>query len=512
MAIGILLGTMLSTGKDSLLGQNSNGGNFSKVQDIIQILDNYYVDSIKQEELFEQTISDMLHKLDPHSNYIPAKDMQQANEQLKGQFGGVGIRFAMIRDTLSVTHVIDNSPSYRAGVKAGDRILSVDNTTIAHKKLATDRIMGMLKGQEGTVVNVNLLRGNKQLKKRIIRGTIPIESIVSVQMLTPTVGYIRLESFSLTSAQEFEQAAARLLSQGMKKLIFDLRDNGGGVLGGATQIADQFLRDGLGIVAVKGVHQRPDRYIATGKGLLENVQLAVMINSNSASASEIFAGAIQDNDRGTIIGRRSFGKGLVQQDFQLKDGSNLRLTIARYYMPSGRCIQKEFDGNIDNYYQDQYEREANGELFAPDSMLTKKSKKYKTRKGRTVYGGVGVIPDVFVPIDTSNSTYYFAQLRYSPAFQHFAFDFVSNKRSNWKSFKSFNTAFNPTDELVNAFVTYAEKEHAIPVQKKELAKSMEMIRRSLKAEIARQLFVEEGYFGVVVGFDKEIQKALKVLN
>lgn len=511
LALGVIIGGMM--GNSNLIpSRGAKSGNIAKVQEIIELLDREYVDSIQKDELFEKTISDMLHQLDPHSNYIPAREMAQANEQIRGEFGGIGIRFAMIRDTLSVTQIIPSSPSARVDIRPGDRIIAVNQKGIAKKKVASDSIMGMLRGEPNTQVNVTVLRGSKKLNKRIIRNFIPIESIVCATMLTPEIGYIRLESFSLTSAQEFQRASLRLRAQGMKKLIFDLRDNGGGVLQGAAKIADEFLREGDKIVQVKGAHQGKDEYIAERGGLLENVKLAVLINSNSASASEIFAGCMQDNDRAIIVGRRSFGKGLVQQDFPLKDGSSLRLTIARYYMPSGRCIQKDFDGNIENYYKDQLEREENGELFAPDSTLFKKSKKYKTKKGRIVYGGLGVMPDVFVPIDTSNATYYFAQLRYSPAFQHFAFDYVAGKRKTWKSVAEFNRSFKVDEVLLNTFIAYAEDNMAIPIQKADLKVSGGIIKNTLKAEIARQLFVEQGYFAVQAMQDKEVQRAVQVLG
>ena len=487
-------------------------GNFSKMQDIITILDAEYVDSIQRDALFEETISDMLHKLDPHSNYIPASELKLANEQLDGKFGGVGIRFALIRDTLCVTNVVEGSPSQRVGVKAGDRIIIIDGKSIAGKKIKNEQVMGMLKGVENTAVTVQLLRNKTRITKTITRGLIPIASIVCAEMIEGTTGYIRLDQFSIASADEFHAAALSLLSKGMKKLIFDLRDNGGGVLGGAVQIADEFLVKGREIVDIRGKNQPNRPYVAEEGGLLENIPTVVLVNENSASASEIVAGALQDNDRATIVGRRTFGKGLVQQDFLLRDRSNLRLTIARYFTPSGRCIQKPFDGNIENYYQDGIEREKNGEYFAPDSTLFKNSKKYKTIGGRTVYGGGGIMPDRFVALDTSNSSLYYISLRYSPAFQNFAFDFVSNKRGNWKSIQQFNAQFVPSDEVMQSFVKFASSKIKIPFNATDFKRSYSLIQDALKAEIARQLFVEEGYFFVQAAGDNEIQVALSILR
>jgi carboxyl-terminal processing protease len=509
MSAGILIGQYVSRG--SLPMHDGKQANFSKMQEIISILDREYVDTIKRAELFEETISDMLHKLDPHSNYIKAEDLQMANEEIKGQFGGVGIRFLVIRDTLCVTHVVEDSPSEAAGVKAGDRIIRIDGKLIAGKKINSEKVMGMLKGEQGTKVKVSLLRNKKNLTKQIIRGTIPIESITCAVMLDNQTGYIRLEQFSVTSDVEFHNAVLRLQQRGMKKLIFDLRENGGGVLDVAVNISDEFLPKGRTILKVIGKTHK-DLYESKPGGLLESTPAVLLINENSASASEIVAGALQDNDRATIVGRRSFGKGLVQQDFMLSDGSDLRLTIARYYTPSGRCIQKDFKGNYEEYYHDQLDRQANGELFAPDSTIFKNAKKYKTFGGRVVYGGGGIMPDVFVPVDTSRSTYYYIDLRYSAAFQHFAFDFVQHRRSEWKDEYDFAAGFNVSPELVDRFTDYARKGFKIQRNEKEFKISYDLIRNALKAEIARQLFLEQGYFKVATTMDNEVQKALKILR
>lgn len=505
MSAGILIGQYVKRGE-----QDGKPANFSKMQEIISIIDKEYVDTIKRAELFEATISDMLHKLDPHSNYIRAEDLQMANESIRGQFGGVGIRFLIIRDTLCVTHVVEGSPSETAGVKAGDRIIGIDGKPVAGKKIDSEKVMGMLKGEQGTQVKVELLRDKKKLTKKIIRGTIPIESILCAVMLNDQTGYIRLDQFSVTSDVEFHNAVKRLQNKGMKKLIFDLRENGGGVLTGAVNIADEFLPAGRTILKVIGKKEK-QLYKSNPGGLLENTPAVILINENSASASEIVAGALQDNDRATIIGRRSFGKGLVQQDFMLSDGSDLRLTIARYYTPSGRCIQKDFKEDYDAYYHDQLDRQSNGELFAPDSTIFKNAKKYKTVNGRTVYGGGGIMPDVFVPVDTSQSTYYYIDLRYSSAFQHFAFDFVQHRRSEWKNEYDFASRFAVTPELLGRFTDYARRHFKIQRNEKEFKISYDLIQTALKAEIGRQLFLEQGYFAIATKKDNEVQKALKVL-
>lgn len=511
IALGLWLGNALSpNGFD--FSDSEGAAKYQKIQDIIEVLDKKYVDSLDADELFEQTISDMLHKLDPHSNYIPAKDIQLMKESIEGKFGGVGVRFFILRDTICITNVIDGSPSFRAGLKSGDKIIQVDGKKVAGKKITNERVMELLKGQENTTVKLHLLRNKKILVKEVIRGTIPIESIVSAYMIEPTIGYIRIDQFSVNTSEEFRKAASWLKQKGMKKLVLDLRDNGGGVLDGATQIADEFLGANVPIVKTKGAHTKTVTYSATRGGILEKTPVAILINAHSASASEILAGAIQDNDRGIIIGRRSFGKGLVGQDFPLRDGSNLRLTIARYYTPTGRCIQNSYEDGYEEYVMSQMNRYDSGELYAPDSTLLHDSLKFTTPKGKTVYGGGGIMPDVFVPFDSSGMNMYYTQLRYSQAFNAFAFDFVQNKRTKWSSIADFDKSFQVTDQLIQQFVRFAAKEYKITKDDKGLAHSKELIARTLKAEIARQLWLEDGYFRITNKKDKEVHEALNQLR
>jgi carboxyl-terminal processing protease len=511
LAIGLWVGNTLSTNGTSL---SASGGaaKYQKMQDIIDVLDKKYVDTLNGETLFEQTISDMLHKLDPHSYYIPAKEIALMNESIEGQFGGIGVRFFILRDTICVTNVITGSPSSSAGLKAGDKIIQVDGKQVAKKKFTNDKVMSLLKGKENTAVSLRILRNGKLLNKRIIRGTIPIESVVAAYMIAPTIGYVKIESFSVTTAEEFKTASLWLKQKGMKKIILDLRNNGGGVLQTATAIADEFLSKNVPIVMTKGQHTGSQTYRATAGGLLESTPVAILINSNSASASEILAGAIQDNDRGTIIGRRSFGKGLVQEDIQLRDGSNLRLTIARYYTPTGRCIQKPYDKGFNEYMTDQIERYDNGELYTQDSTTINDSLKYKTPKGKIVYGGGGIMPDVFVAFDSSGSSWYFTDLRFSQSFSAFAFDFVQNKRSKWSSIESFDKTFTVSDDILNQFVRFAEKEIKVKQDKQGFTHSKALIAKTLKAEIARQLWLEDGYFRISNKTDNEVQRAVKLLK
>lgn len=510
MAFGLYLGNVLTPQREVVA--SSGQVPYRKIQDVIDILDHRYVDPVDGEALFEKTIGDMLHSLDPHSNYISGKDLLAMNEQIEGNFGGVGVRFFIIRDTLCITNVLPNSPSERVGLKSGDKIIEIDGEKVASKKITNDKVMSMLKGLAGTDVKLKVLRDGKEIDKTVTRGGIPIQSVVAAYMIDNATGYIRINSFSKTTSTEFKQAADRLVSEGMKKVILDVRSNGGGVLTGATEIADEFLESGLTIVETRGEHMTDYRYRSTSKGNLKNVEVAVLINESSASASEILAGAIQDNDRGVIIGRRSFGKGLVQEDLPLRDGSNIRLTIARYYTPTGRCIQKPYSDDFEDYYKDHMARYDNGELYAVDSTLFVDSLKYTTPGGKTVYGGGGIMPEIFVPYDSSGSSWYFTELRFSSVFTTFAFDYVNGKRNKWSSLKEFNRTFRVTDNLLKRFSRFAKEEYGIREDQKGLERSKKLISKILKGEIARQLWVEQGYYQVINTTDKEVQTAWEELK
>lgn len=511
MVVGLMLGSFLTPGRESL-STSAGAEKYRKMQDIINILDKKYVDTINGENLFEETIADMLHKLDPHSNYIPARDLQQMTESIEGQFGGIGVRFFIIRDTICITNVIAGSPSESVGIKAGDKIIEVNGKKVAGKKITNDKVMSQLKGKPQTAVSLRVLRNGKLLNKRIVRDFIPIYSVVAAYMVDKETGYVKVDEFSMSTADEFRKAALWLKQKGMKKMVLDLRNNGGGVLTAATDIADEFLKNNIPIVKTIGEHTGTQTYRATSGGILHDTKVAVLINSYSASASEILAGAIQDNDRGVIIGRRSFGKGLVQEDVKLRDGSNLRLTVARYYTPSGRCIQKPYEDGFEDYYKDQMDRNDNGELFKPDTTLYTDSLKFKTTKGRTVYGGGGIMPDVFVAFDSTGNSWYLSDLRFSSAFQTFVFDYLTDKRTKWKSVTEFDKSFVVTEEILNQFVRFAEKEMKVKKDPAALKISKKLIERTLKAEIARQIWLEDGYYRIANQTDKEVQRALSELR
>jgi len=478
-----------------------------KLEQIFQVLDEQYVDKINKEEIFEKTISEMLHKLDPHSNYISAKDLRLLDEQTNAAFGGIGVRFLLFRDTICVTHVNQGSPAAIGGLKRGDRIIKIDGKVACGKSITNEKVMASLKGAPNTNVDVTILRKGKKLNKALIRNTIPIATVPAYYMINAQTGYIQIAQFSLPTAQEFHIAAQNLKAKGMTKLVLDLRGNGGGTMESAINIADEFLPNGYLILSSKGFHSEEQKFRATAEGLLEKTKVVVLIDAQSASASEILAGALQDNDRATIVGRRSYGKGLIQQDKKLKDGSNLRITVARYYTPSGRSIQRPYKKGYDAYRQEE-QRAYEEEYFKPDSSIFVDSLKFKTRKGRTVYGGGGIMPDIFIPGDTTGSSLYLSELQWAGVFNAFAFDYLNHNELN-VSLQQYIKLFKVDELLLNKFTDFAAKEFKIKLQRGEYLHSKERIKQLLKAEIARHLFLENGYFQVMNLHDHEVQRALK---
>lgn len=514
IVVGLVLGISLSR-EGVVPGTSPKSKYEQKLADIFEVLDKEYVDSVNKEKLFKETVADLLHSLDPHSNYIPAEDLQRMNESIEGKFGGVGVRFTILKDTLNITNVINQSPAFHAGVKQYDQIIAVNDSSIAGTGLTNTDVQDLLKGKAGTDVNVTILRNGEQLKKTITRGMVPIESITAAYMITPEIGYIRLNQFSLQSANEFYRAALNLTNQGMRKLIFDLRFNGGGVMGSAVSIVDALLEKGKPIVSTKGKNNPEEVIYSENTPALGNMDLAILINGSSASASEIVAGAIQDNDRGTIIGRRSFGKGLVQQDINLKDGSNLRLTVSRYYTPTGRCIQKPYTGDYEEYMMDEVNRYENGELYELDSSLLVDSLKFTTPGGKTVYGGGGIMPDIFVPLDTAGNSSYLRRIRYSGAFNDFAYDYARNHQnelSQYNSVQEFDENFVLDNNLLEDFIAYVSDNYSISKNESALDNSKSQIKENIKAEIARQKWLEEGAYYIFNQTDKEVEKAIETLS
>lgn len=502
---GLFLGTKFLP-KSAFIANDSKNTE-TKFSAILDIIDYKYVDSVDYNFLLESSIEGMIKKLDPHSAYIPPKDLALVNEQLDGQFGGIGIRFLIHEDTLVVTHVLKQSPSKVAGLLPGDRILQVEDSVLVNLELNNQKVMKLLKGKPNTKVRLVVKRGGEELPIVINRGIISVNSIDANVMINSEVGFIKLSSFTAKSGSEFIQAASELKAQGMKKLIFDLRNNGGGFLGEAKIIADQFLSADKLIVYTEGRRTGRVDYKATRAGILEDVNVVVLINSLSASASEIVAGAIQDNDRGYILGRRSFGKGLVQDQQEFSDGSALRLTISRYYTPTGRSIQKPYGEGVD-YENDYYDRYESGEMFSEDSIKFNDKLKYTTPKGRIVYGGGGIYPDIFVPNDTMGASYYLTSLYYGSAFNQWVFGYLDGKRTSWINFKQFNNSFKVTDDMFNQFIEYAEQKLKIDKRPDDIIKSKKIIKNRIKAEVARHLFEENGYYQIYLKDDLDVKEAV----
>ncbi|MFT4602965.1 MAG: carboxyl-terminal processing protease, partial [Arenicella sp.] len=469
-----------------------------------------YVDSVDHEMLIESSIEGMIKKLDPHSAYIPAQNLDAVNEQLNGNFGGVGIRFLIHDDTLTTTHVLPGSPSQKAGMLAGDRIIEIDDTTFTGWDITTSDVQDYLKGEAGTNVKVKVFRRGQAKVLNITRGSIPISSIDAAVMLDDEVGFIKLNSFTYNSSEEFHSAAVRLKEKGMKKLVFDLRNNGGGLMFAATDIADEFLESGKLIVYTEGRKSPKKEYYSTSKGILEDTEVIILINSLSASASEIVAGAIQDNDRGLIMGRRSFGKGLVQDQSEFTDGSALRLTISRYYTPTGRSIQKPYGGEVD-YENDYYARYESGELMNEDSIKYDENLKYTTEGGRTVYGGGGIYPDKFVPNDTVGASYYLTSLYYKSAFNHYALKVLDTKRASFTDFIKFKKNFKITPTIFEDFVAYSGT-LGIDPDPMDVVTSRRTIKNRIKAEIARHVWQENGYYSIYLQDDLDVQNALSAFR
>ena len=495
---------------------HQNGAN--KINNLLNYIDQEYVDEVDKNKIVEDVIYKILEELDPHSYYISSEELASYTEPLEGNFEGIGIEFNFQKDTVVVVNVIAGGPSEKVGLAAGDRIIKVNEEDITGKDINTRDIVKKLKGKKGTEVEVTVFRksNKKELKFKIIRGTIPIHSIDAAYMEDEANGYIKISRFSKNTYEEFLSNAKELKSKGMKNLVLDLRGNGGGYLDAAVKIADEFLEKDELIVYTEGKARPRQNFKATSKGSLKDIGVIVLIDENSASASEIISGAIQDNDRGLIVGRRSFGKGLVQEQSMLKDGSALRLTIARYYTPSGRSIQKPYsNGDSESYHKETYDRWASGELTGEmnDSLLTADSLKYFTKRGRIVYGGGGIMPDYFIPIDT-NIVYsdYYNLLRYG-IFNRFTFDYTDDRRGELKKFtdlNDFNKNFKVDGKILNDFFEFA-KENGFD---KKISDKNEItqIKSRLKAQFARFYFQDTGFFYIINKDDDTYKKALTLVG
>jgi carboxyl-terminal processing protease len=486
----------------------------NKLDNVLNYIDNEYVDEVSKTDLIEIAIPKILEELDPHSQYIPAAELQKVNEPLEGNFSGIGIQFNMLNDTLVVIQTVVNGPSEKVGIMAGDRIIKVNEVPVAGKNMPSDSIVGKLRGPRGTSVHVDVYRRNVKelLKFDIIRDNIPLYSIDATYIIRDDIGYMKLNKFSATTEQEFMTSIDTLRDQGMNKLILDLRENGGGYMNAAVFIADQFLNDTELIVYTQGKARAKQEFNSTPGGICTNTELIILIDENSASASEILAGAIQDNDRGTIIGRRSFGKGLVQEQKALSDGSALRLTIARYYTPTGRSIQRPYDHDLNVYYGDINTRIMHGELEYADSIKFTDSLKYVTPNGKTVYGGGGIMPDIFVPIDTTGISDYFIDIRNRGLLYRYSLKYADENRkvlSGLKTPKEF-VDYLTKQSVLRKFIAYAANEGVKEVPA-DIRTSEKILRVQLNAYIARNFLNDGGFFPIIQEIDNTLLKALDTL-
>lgn len=514
LIFGFILASGIFIGSKIVPAPRANSSN--KISDIIDYIQQEYVDTVNRTQLMNSSIEKMLEQLDPHSAYIPAEDLASANEPLEGNFEGVGIEFHLQQDTVMVVTAISGGPSERVGVLPGDRIIKVDGRKMTGTDITNEKVFKALRGKGGTLVTVSIFRKKspKVLDFKITRGKIPIYSVDTYYMADPKTGYIKISRFAATTYDEFMVAMNKLKDQGMQKLILDLRGNPGGFLDAATKIADEFLGGKKMIVYTQGKSRPRSSYYANQPGIFESGKLIVLVDEGSASASEIVSGALQDWDRATIVGRRSFGKGLVQEQTVLPDGSAIRLTIARYYTPTGRSIQKPYSHGIEAYDEEVIDRYKHGELVNKDSIHLVDSLKFHTPGGKTVYGGGGIMPDVFVPLDTTYESEYMNRLFAMGLVNQFAYNYVDTHRDYLKSFKNaeaFRSSFQIDDAILNDFTQFSSKEGVVK-DEKGLKKSAPMIRNQLKAYIARLIWQNEGLYPVLHDMDNAYKKALELIH
>ena len=520
LALGVYMGYTISSARPKPeAGQVSArpAASASKLDYTLSLIKRHYLDPVDTDTIVERLMHELFSSLDPHSVYIPLEELQAVNEPLEGEFDGIGIVFNMATDTIVVLNTVAGGPSYKAGVVPGDRIITVDGDTVVGRKIEQDKVVEMLRGKRGTKVKVGLERGNVEglVEVEIVRDKIPLHSIDAAFMIRPEVGYIRLTSFARTTHLEFLQAVAKLKAEGMKSLVFDLRSNSGGYLDQAIRMTNEFLPAGNMIVYTEDKYGNQQKEYSTGGGTLTDIPLVVLIDDYSASSSEILAGALQDNDRGTIVGRRSFGKGLVQSQIPLSDGSAVRMTIARYYTPTGRCIQKPYDKGEEEYLYDIVHRYENGEMFSADSIRFADSLRFVTPKGKVVYGGGGIMPDVFVPIDTLDMTpYYYAATGLNVLYRY-TLEYADRHRQQINSIRTIDqleALLDGEGRLLEDFVSYAAQKGVKP-NWKEIRKSERLLRAMLRAYIARNTELQDvGYFSQIAPIDESLQKALEILD
>ena len=515
MVCGIFLGTYIF-GRKSLFSANSS---YDKLGVMLDLIDKNYVDSISTDSILEKSFPDILAQLDPHSTYIPAEDLEDVNIRTEGSFSGIGIRFNILTDTVTVDEVISGGPSAKVGIMPGDRIVTVNDTVIVGNEWTNNKLLKILRGPRFSEVTLGIKRDNANdlLEFTVIRDNVPVTSVDASYMITPTIGYLKINTFSEETYAEFLTSLVRLKTTGAQKFILDLRGNGGGLMQAAVLMANEFLQRDEVIVSTRG---REDAFRSSsssnGLGAFQNEPLVVLIDESSASASEILAGAVQDNDRGLIVGRRSFGKGLVQNQMELSDNSAIRLTVARYYTPSGRCIQKNYTpGNLNSYNQEIVERYMHGEGFSADSIKVDSKEVFYTLGGREVYGGGGIIPDVFVANDTLGITDYYIKIYNAGLLQKFSFIYTDSNRKQLSEAKSTNEILSllPNDDaLLNQFVGFAHHEAKIAPRWYYINQSRSLILDILKALIARDMLGTSAYYEVINRTDNTVLKAIEAIE
>ena len=516
LAVGLLAGQYLSQYQNGPQAGMSSLGGYDKIQDVLNYINNAYVDTVNPHQLSEDAIVALLSELDPHSVFIPAEEFHQMNDPLLGKFEGIGVQFNMQEDTIMVLHVIPGGPSEKAGLQDGDRIVKVDGEVVAGKKLNTMDVMRLLKGDKGSIVALDIARRgfDELIPFTVVRDVIPTYSIDISFMPEPGIGYIRLSRFSMTTTQEFAASLQELLEQGMNDLILDLRGNSGGYLDAAIAMADELLEAGKLIVYTEG-RARPRRFFyATEKGKFETQGVYILIDEGSASASEILAGAIQDNDRGWIVGRRSFGKGLVQEQLNFPDGSGVRLTVARYYTPTGRSIQRPYENGSREYHDDLMARFHGGEMTSPDSIHNVDSLQYVTPEGKIVYGGGGITPDVFVGLEQDERFRFYNELIQRGLIYRFAFQYTDTHRPDLLAYgdpRDFAKKFHIREMLFREFLAFC-REEGLEDDPEGLAFGQQRIKDLMKAYIARNVHGDEGFYPIYLKMDTVYLKALEMIK
>ncbi len=519
VAFGMAVGVKMS-GSDTFASNTAKQTiSGSKFQQVLNFVEASYVDSVNSQKLTRSAIQSMLKELDPHSVYIPAKRRKRMNSELKGNFEGIGIEFNIIKDTIAVVSPIEGGPSEQLGIQTGDKIIKVEGENVAGIGISNRKVIDLLRGEKGTKVDVTIKRPGvkKPLQFTITRDKIPIHSVRASYMINDKTGYIKVNRFSANTTEEFQEAMEELSNQGMENLVLDLRRNPGGYLRAAIRMADAFLESGKNILYTNGRAKPKQTYDATGRGNFEEGRLSIIIDEGSASASEIVAGAVQDHDRGLIVGRRSFGKGLVQEPKEFPDGSALRLTVARYYTPTGRSIQKPYEQGIEEYRKDIMERYKHGEFVYKDSIELADSLKYKTPKGRTVYGGGGIMPDIFIPIDTAlNNSKYLTKLRQNGLISRFALQFVDKYRQgvedNYPNRDAFIREFKTEGRIFNQFIGFIRKDDGVDYNREGLNKVKGFVLREIKGLIGRQFWENDIYFEITNKEDEAYQQAIEKME